>query len=210
MEGIDPETSEVVEVEKRKEMVRNGVKVKASSPGRGRRKKEDKNTHHYVIDGTGKKLWVPKGTNPDHLPVTIYPYSQTTCDHILQLVTEGKTIQEIGLTEGLPPAHIIHKWLRLHPEFKAGMKQAKEARAEFFADKVIEIANQGTVHHKDVPFEKLKADIYKWGASVGDAEQYGSRTKVVGDPNAPVAFTIVTGVPEPDPAPREVESEVNE
>lgn len=205
IEGIDPETGDVLWTEKRKTVVKNGKIVKASSPGRGRRKKEDKETHHFVKDGRGELLWVPKGTNPDHLPKVAWPYNQTTCNHICQLLTEGKTLKEIGATQGFPPTGVIYGWARKYPEFRAEIKKAKEARAEWYADQVMEIAFKD-IDPREVNVERLRADILKWGAEVGNPDEYGKKTKISGDANAPIQFIVDTGVRRAEDEPIEVES----
>lgn len=37
-------------------------------------------------------------------------------------------------------------------------------------------------------------DTYKWAAEVNNPEQFGKRTKVVGDASNPVVFVIDTGI----------------
>lgn len=108
-------------------------------------------------------------------------------------MTEGKTIAEIGFMQGLPPAHVIHKWVRQHPEFKAELKQAKEGRAEYYADKVMAIGDKH-IDPREANVERLKMDIFKWGAEVGNPHEFGKATKLTGDPNAPLSFIIDTGV----------------
>lgn len=159
----------------------------------GRRSEETRFKSHWVLDGNGRKLLVPLGTNPDHLPRTVYPFSLVTCDHILEQITKGKTINEIGMVEGFPPAHVIRRWMIDHPEFKANVKKARTLRADYYHDKVLEIAENA--REKTVQTSKLKIETLKWAAEVADRETYGKQTKLVGDPENPLGFLVATGVP---------------
>lgn len=204
LEGVDEETGDVVWVEKRKTVVKNGKVERASSPGRGRPKKVDQGTHHYVLDGRGEKLWVPKGTNPENLPKVTYPYNAVTAEHVCRLVTEGHTIKAIGAMEGLPPAHVIHGWGRKYPEFRRELDLAIRDRAIHYADRVMEFAdstNKDTVNE-----DRLKTELLKWGAEQGNPEQFGKK-KAPESTASPVQIVIVTGVPQKD-EPIHVEAEV--
>lgn len=192
LEAVDPDTGEILWTQARKTVLKEGKILRKSSPGRGRRTKSDSETHHYVIDGRGEKLWVPIGTNPDNLPRVVYPYSQVTVNNILEKITEGETIRSIGRMEGLPTANVIHQWLREHKDFQAQMREARKARAEHFHDMVFETAKQAK--KKTIQEDRLKVEAFKWGAQVGDPDAYGNKTKVSGDPDAPIAFVIDTGI----------------
>ena len=192
VEGYDDETGEVLWVQAQKP-TKSGKPRRVSGPGKGVAT-DTKETHHFVLDGNGRKIWVPKGTNPDHLPKTVWPYSQVTADQVLAKITEGYTVTQIGKMEGFPPQHTIYKWVRQVPEFRNQMKLARSDRAEFFHDKVIESAEKADP--ENVQAERLRVDAYKWAASVGDPDQYGTRVKHAGDVDAPLGFIVVTGVPE--------------
>jgi hypothetical protein len=206
VECIDTDTGEVLWVEKKKKPSPGKIE-KGSSPGPGRPTKESLETHHYVMDGTGQKLWVPKGTNPDHLPKTIYPYSKITADHVCQLITEGNTIRGIGKMEGMPPAHVINKWVRKYPEFKREMREAVEARATHYADTVMEVAE--TTSKETIMEDRLKTELYKWRAEVDDPDSYGKKTKVTGNVGGPMVIIIDTGINTRE-EPKEVDSTVIE
>lgn len=191
MKLIDTETGEVLAEEKKKPGRRAAFRGTSRGPGRPAKKVQE--THHYIRGPNGNKLWVPKGTNPDDIPRTIYPYNETTRDQILLHVTQGMSLAKIGDMEDLPPVHVIWKWLREHPEFRAMMEEAKKARAEFYADRVIAIAEQEHVHPDDVPMERLRKDVFQWGAEVNDPATYGKRTKIVAEA-APAALLVDTGI----------------
>lgn len=193
LELVDEETGHVLERQKRPDKVKDseGKPVRVS-PRRGRSKKEDNETHHYIRDSKNRKVWVPKGTSADHIPRYVYPYAQVTHDLICAKVMEGYTVKEIGKMQGFPPDYVIYSWVSKYPEFAADVKKAKKMRAEIFADEVIGIARSTS---KDTVLEdRLKSELLKWGAEVGDPEQFGKKTKITGDARQPVAFLIDTGI----------------
>lgn len=158
-------------------------------------KKTDTN-FHWVRDASGKKHYVMKGTNPDLWvnPSTRvkYPYSKVTRELILERVSAGDSVREIGKTEGFPPAATIFQWMRNYSEFRAQMKAAREIRGFAAEDEALEIARDAKEHN--VQSSRLKVDTLKWVAEVNNPEIYGKKTKVIGDPNAPVSFLIDTGI----------------
>lgn len=191
LEGYDPETGEVLWVEKKRGI--DPTKPIQTGRRRGRPcRSQDEPREHVILDGNGRKITVPKGTNPDTLPRTVWPYAKVTCDHICNLISEGKTLSQIGLMEGLPTTNVIMNWLRDYPEFRSAMKVAREMRAEIFHDKIIQVAHDAkeTTAKRD----RLKLDAYKWVSQVNDPGTFGQQTKVVGDASAPLRIVVETGV----------------
>lgn len=190
------EKGEIIAIEKKREVYREGRLVRKF---RGRPSTAAAQTHHFVRDSRGRKIWVPKGTNPDDLPQLIWPYSQVTVDLILQKIREGMTVIAIGKTEGFPPHGIIFKWKAEHPEFKAAYILAKKDRADYHAELAIEEAQ--FAKESKVQSDRLRVETYKWAAEVGDRDTFGKSTKIVGDPNQPIGFIIDTGIRRDPPAP---------
>lgn len=179
LELVDEETGKVIFREKK------GPKNKVPLTKQG-------GTFHYVIDNAGRTVWCPKGTNPDDLPHVVYPYSEVTCSLILEKIASGMLLTQVCRLEGMPPYHVVNKWLLRYPDFKALMKEARLAKGEFYADKAIETAEEAD--EDNVQAHRLKVDTYKWAAEVNDRNTYGKNVKVSGDAEQPVAFMISTGI----------------
>lgn len=190
IEGFDEATGEILWTQKKKSHYKDGVPRKLDGPGRGRRPRKD--THHWVMDGDGTAHWVPLGTNADHLPRTEWPYSEVHCRQILGFITDGATLKEIGKTKGLPPVAVIQAWARKYPEFKAELKLAREARAESYHDDIMALVKD--TNHFSARANRVKMAALQWGAEVGDPDTYGKKTKLSGDPNAPLTFILDTGI----------------
>jgi hypothetical protein len=194
---IDTETGHVLAQQATKRSNLASPKTgKRHASGRplGRKPADVNATHHWILDGNGRKHWVPKGMNPDQIPQVVHPYCEVTVDHILRFVTEGKTLTQVSKIPGMPPVHTVFKWLRKYPEFKSQMNEARKARAEYYADKAIDTAE--LTEEDKVQSDRLKTDTYKWAAEVNDRETYGKQTKLTGNVGS-VNLTIVTGVPQP-------------
>lgn len=134
-------------------------------------------------------------------PITIhemdkYKFNFDMALLICQKVREGATLKEIGDDSTLPSLTVIHYWRRTNATFDEEIKLARKDRAEYYADKVIEIAEQ-VVDKDDVPVAKFKADQYKWAAEKGDPSSYGNKIEHTGSNTAP-ALIVVTGISRPD------------
>lgn len=121
-------------------------------------------------------------------------YKPEVCDKILALYVEGNSLYKIADMEGMPAYNTMLKWLKDRPEFKKQYDTARELRAIHFEEKALEAAERATCKD-DTPSQRLKFDAYKWAAEVHDGARYGKKTTVQGDPNKPITFTVVTGVP---------------
>lgn len=203
IELYDEDTGEVVATQKTKgRPVRKDGKRKVA-----RTRWTDDKPVHKVMGPDGKKVWAYKGVNPDHIPREVWPYSQTMVDHICAMIADGVTLQKIGQMDGMPSRGALYRWQTdpVHgPDFRARLKEARKLRAEVYHDKVMEIAE--STEKETVMEDRLKKEIYQWGAEKGDPDEYGVRVKHAGDVNAPMTWVISTGVPSAEAA-IEVKSE---
>jgi len=111
---------------------------------------------------------------------------------ICQRVREGATLKELGDDPSLPSLTVIHYWRRNNATFDEEIKLARKDRAEYYADKVIEIAEQ-VVDKDDVPVAKFKSDVYKWAAEKGDPGSYGNKIEHTGS-NTATTLVVMTGI----------------
>lgn len=143
----------------------------------------------------GTKVLIQKGVSLDK--VTGYksiPFSNVMADVICQKVVEGHSLTQICGKDGIPPYPTVIRWQQQHPEFKEALQYARQDRSETFHDKAINQAEKSI----DSGADKLRVDTYKWAASVGNPETYGSKTKVIGDKNAPLQLIVDTGIRRPE------------
>lgn len=158
-----------------------------------RKPKGTEETHHWVQMPDGKKYWVPKGTNPDTLPHKVWPVSAAMDEQILALVAQGKTLTWIGKQVGFPPASTIYNWLARRPDFHTLYEKMQKIAGHALRDQAIDAAEE--VDPKSAYAQKVKHDIYKWGAQVANPSSYGTKVQQQVD-HTVKGFVVVTGVPQ--------------
>ena len=150
----------------------------------------DTEQYSKVVTPTGETVYISKdltvtGRAPDFYDRA---YSKLHADLLVQKVIEGftptKACAEIGIEYS-----VYNRWCREHKEFSDRIIQAKKDRAEKLHDEIFEIADTSGD-------ARVRIDARKWAAEKHAPEVYGQKTKISGDAQAPLTFTILTGVPE--------------
>lgn len=151
-------------------------------------------------DSQGNKVLVEKSISLDKvkdLNRYAIPFSNVIADIICDRVANGESLTKICNEDSMPTYRQLCVWRRENQEFAEALRDAKLDSGEVLFDKAMEIAEGDDIPKADVPGLKLKAELYKWAAGVRTPEDFGNRTKIVGDVNAPIQFIIDTGVPQP-------------
>lgn len=154
--------------------------------------------HFYKDDETGTLMQMDLATgevvpaNVDTTIVTRRKYTPTIASRICQLVREGKPISKIGLMDEFPNPAVIYQWARKYPDFAEALKNAREDRAEYFHDKVIETA-EAIQEKDDVPVAKEQIAAYKWAAEKGNPNRYGKSQEAS---SGSVTIIVDTGIPD--------------
>ena len=122
-----------------------------------------------------------------------FRYSLETALVICQKIREGytykKVCQEIGLD-----LSILHYWMRSNPQFADEIRLARQDRADYYHDKVLE-ETENVVDKDDVAVAKFKTDQYKWAAEKGNPEAYGQKTQVSGSIENKISMIVLnTGI----------------
>lgn len=130
------------------------------------------------------------GMNP--CDMSKYKFHLDTALLICQKIREGATLKVIDADPNLPSLTVIHYWRRTNLSFNEEIKLARKERAEYYHDKVLEIADE-TVDRDDVAVAKFRSDQYKWAAEKGDPSSYGNKVEHTGSNTAP-SIVIVTGI----------------
>lgn len=138
-----------------------------------------------------------------------WSYNDTYRDLICNLLATGKTFTDISKMRGFPGVSVIAQWRAAHSDFEDAIRAARRMGADYYADKIADSLEEGRVLNKDeIPAEKLYYDKLKWLAEKADPDQYGNRTKISGDKNAPLTLIVDTGIQRTGPT--EVENEIIE
>lgn len=99
---------------------------------------------------------------------------------VLELVRKGRTLEEIGDTDGFPPVEVLLYWRSIHPVWKGLLKEAERDRANHYHDQIVRIADEVNAIAPDkdtLAAKKLAVDSYKWAAEKGDPDKYGKKTE---------------------------------
>ena len=119
--------------------------------------------------------------------------------------------------DDMPNKRTVFRWLRTNKEFCHQYEEAKAESADFLAEEMIEIADDGTndymtkenndgseyevVNSEHIQRSRLRIDARKWIASKLKPKKYGDKTIHSGDSDNPIIVdhikrTIVDGNPE--------------
>ena len=145
------------------------------------------------VETDNGKVLVPKGLDLSGYRFHRRSFCGITADIICQRIVEGESLYRICKDPNMPSYSTVCKWKRNNSDFVEDLDQARVDRSEYYADQAIHEGMEIT-HKDDVPVATLKHNVMKWAAGVGDAGRYGTKTKIVGDVNAPVSFIIDTGI----------------
>jgi len=114
----------------------------------------------------------------------------------------GKSLRKVCLPEDRPSVATIFIWFGKHPEFVEQYEKAKAECADFLAEEIIDIADDGTndymesldpetggvigykLNGEHVQRSRLRVDSRKWIASKLKPKKYGDRVIQQGDKNA--------------------------
>jgi hypothetical protein len=71
-------------------------------------------------------------------------YNDATIDAILDAIMGGKTLEQVGNTEGMPHKSTILRWAARYPEFEKLLEEAFMWRTRLRCDEIIDIADNAT------------------------------------------------------------------
>ena len=122
-------------------------------------------------------------------------YTQEKASIICEMIANGMSVREICAEEEMPAMSTVFRWLSEHEEFQEQYARAKEAQAEYLADEILHIADDGTndwMVRRDKEGEvagwrengeamqrsRLRVDSRKWLLSKLLPKKYGDKTKL--------------------------------
>lgn len=168
-----------------------------------RKQVAQKNRHKHdhkgivVVDQNDNIIKVPYTDALLQVYKNCWPYLEEVANCIVRRIVEGETLKEICSDDDMPPLYVVSRWRVEIPGFKARIQEARAMRAENYHDEIVKVKDR--VDEKTAKSAKVKLDALKHLAAVDDPDTYGSKTKITGDPNAPVSFIFNTGINRTDP-----------
>jgi hypothetical protein len=122
-------------------------------------------------------------------------FSEEIADEICELISEGKSLRKICQSDDMPSRVTVNSWLKKGDKgeepFKSFLAQyvrSREEQADYYADEMIEIADESSndttqdfrgkdiCNNEWVNRSKLRVDARKWLASKLRPKRYGDRT----------------------------------
>ena len=98
-------------------------------------------------------------------------------ERVLDEVIRGRTLKSILAMDMRPVDYAAFSaWINRNPQRKERYKEAKELRTEWWAGRVIEIAEGDEL--ADVQRDKLRIDTYKWLMGADNRKTYGDSKQV--------------------------------
>ncbi|MGX7703813.1 terminase small subunit-like protein [Methylobacterium sp. Gmos1] len=139
-------------------------------------------------------------------------YTQELALAICERIASGATLRVLDAEDGMPSMGTIMRWARENDDFQKQYARAMEQRAEFWAEELLEIADDGQndwmeklgrdgetigwiVNGEAVARSKLRAETRKWLMGKAAPKKYGDKVQLAdpNDPTAPPTFTIKIG-----------------
>ena len=126
-------------------------------------------------------------------------YTDDLADEICQRIADGQSVREICRADDMPAMSTVFRWLSdpRYITFREQYARAVEARAEYHADEILDIADDGTndwmerfgkdgeslgwsVNGEAVQRSKLRIDSRKWLLSKLMPKKYGDKLDLGG------------------------------
>jgi hypothetical protein len=127
-------------------------------------------------------------------------YTPELATLICTLMVEGNSLRSICERDGMPDKSTVFRWLAAHRDFQDQYARAMYARADVYAEEIIEISDDGRndtytddnghemTNHDVIARSRLRVDTRKWLMARMAPKKYGDRLTQVqaGDPENPV------------------------
>ena len=134
-------------------------------------------------------------------------YTQDIADRLCEQLAEGVSMHRACEPDDMPSKRSVFRWLRTNEEFCHQYENAKAESADYLAEEMIEIADDGTndyitktnndgseyevVNSEHIQRSRLRIDARKWIASKLKPKKYGDKTIHAGDEDNPIQITSI-------------------
>lgn len=119
-------------------------------------------------------------------------YSDELVEEICDRIANGESVRTICLDEHMPGRRTIDDWLDTKPAFRAKCARAREAQADYMADKIMIESYKADV--ETVQVYKLRVDTLKWLAARLSPRKWGDKVTFAGDEENPLKVETIKRV----------------
>ena len=131
-------------------------------------------------------------------------YTQETADAICEHIAQGRSLVSYCSQEGAPSYTSVMRWLQANESFRENYTRAREAQADYLAEEIVQIADDGLndtyevdgetrVNQDVVARSRLRVDARKWYAARMAPKKYGDKvqTELTGANGGPVQVEAI-------------------
>lgn len=104
-------------------------------------------------------------------------YNPETIEAICNEIARGKSLVKACKSEGIT-RQAWYLWLKEHPDLLDRYARAREERADWYADKLIALADRCASESMDPQSAKVAIDAYKWITCRLNPKSYGDKQSV--------------------------------
>ena len=105
-------------------------------------------------------------------------YTKDTADKICEKISGGLSLRAICAEDGMPARGTVYRWLIENADFQDQYARARDKQADYFAEEIIEIADNAEAESAAVSKAKLQIDARKWAASKIAPKKYGDKQEI--------------------------------
>lgn len=102
-------------------------------------------------------------------------YTDEMGDRICDLLTEGRSLRKICMSDEFPAASTVYVWLDRFPSFAEKYTRAREAATEDMLEDILEIADDEKLDAQD---KRVRIDTRKWVMGRLKPKKYGDKQQV--------------------------------
>lgn len=102
-------------------------------------------------------------------------YTEEMGDRICDLLTEGKSLRKICMSDEFPAASTVYVWLDRFPSFAEKYTRAREAATEDMLEDILEIADAKGIDPQE---KRVRIDTRKWVMGRLKPKKYGDKQQV--------------------------------
>lgn len=144
-----------------------------------------------------KKPAAKGAKKPARKPGRPSKYTEELANTICARIAGGESLIAICRTEGMPVRDTVHRWVLENPVFSDKYAQARDMQAEFYAEEIIEIADDSSqdmtedangnerVDYDHIARSRLRVDARKWYASKVAPKKWGDKIQHGGAEDLP-------------------------
>ncbi len=111
-------------------------------------------------------------------------YSPELAEAIYNRILDGVSLPKLCAEEGMPSRQTLWQWMQDKKDFLTLITQARRARAAYYVDEIVDIADESTP--EDWQVKRLKIEAIKNYAKMVDPVAYGDRVEHTGAGGKPL------------------------